>query len=132
MIKVKHPDESCNQMQEAFLAKCPIDERRFHELLFTHGNISYRYHQEARNFEPTEKDYEEWLGGLPENIRQDMQRKGFAACKGILSFTRYVNELRLGHKFLGQGPSVQDMLEVIPTAQKGNHPRLLFVGFPPA
>jgi hypothetical protein len=27
MIKVKHPDEECNQMQEAFLANCPADQR---------------------------------------------------------------------------------------------------------
>ncbi|GEO05527.1 hypothetical protein AAE02nite_31910 [Adhaeribacter aerolatus] len=92
MIKVKHPDESCNQIQETFLAKCPAEERRFHELLFTHGNISYRYHQEAKEFNPTVKDFEEWLEGLPENMRHDMQQRGFEACKGILSFTRYVNE----------------------------------------
>jgi hypothetical protein len=92
MIKVKHPDESCHQRQEAFLASCPADKRRFHELLFTHGNITYRYHQEAKTFKPTEADFKEWLEGLPENMRQDMELKGFKACKGILSFTRYVNE----------------------------------------
>jgi len=92
MIKVKHPDEECNQMQEAFLANCPADQRRFHELLFTKGNISYRYHQEARAFNPTVKDFEEWLAGLPDNMRHDMQQRGFEVCKSILSFTRYVNE----------------------------------------
>ncbi len=92
MIKVKHPDQDCNQMQEAFLAQCPADQRRFQELLFTNGNITYRYHQEARTFSPTVKDFEEWLAGLPTNIRQDMQQKGFEACQRILSFTRYVNE----------------------------------------
>lgn len=92
MITVKHPDEACNEMQEAFLYQCPADQRRFHELLFTHGNISYRYHQESKTFRPTVTDFEEWLTGLPVNIRQDMQRRGFEACKGILSFTRYVNE----------------------------------------
>jgi len=92
MIKVKHPDEACNQSQEEFLANCPPHQRRFNELLFTHGNISHRYHQEARTFAPTVADFKEWLEGLPENIRRDMQEKGFEACKGILSFTRYVNE----------------------------------------
>jgi hypothetical protein len=92
MIKVKHPDENCNQMQEAFLAKCPADERRYHELVFTCGNITYRYHQEARTFNPTVADFAEWLEGLPDSMRQDMQQKGFEACKGFLSFTRYVNE----------------------------------------
>ena len=92
MIKVKHPDESCNQMQEALLANCPAEKRRYFELLFTHGNITYRYHQEAREFNPTELDFKEWLEGLPENIRRDMERQGFEASKGLLSFTRYVNE----------------------------------------
>ncbi|RDC58671.1 hypothetical protein [Adhaeribacter pallidiroseus] len=92
MIKVKHPDEDCNQRQEAFLTQCPADQRRFHELLFTNGNIAYRYHQKARTFSPTVQDFEEWLEGLPPNMQQDMQQKGFEACQGILSFTRYVNE----------------------------------------
>ncbi|KAA5541977.1 hypothetical protein [Adhaeribacter rhizoryzae] len=92
MIKIKHPDEKCNFQQEQFLANCPESERRFHELLFTNGNISYRYHMQAKEFSPTVKDYEEWLEGLPENIRKSMQEKGFESCKTILSFTRYVNE----------------------------------------
>lgn len=92
MIKVKHPDPDCHQMQEEFLAQCPADQRRFHELLFTNGNITYRYHQEATTFQPTLIDFEEWLTGLPDNIRQDMQRKGFEGYKNALSFTRYVNE----------------------------------------
>ncbi len=92
MIKVKHPDEKCNIQQEEYLANCPENQRRFHELLFTNGNITYRYHIQAKDFAPTEQDFQEWLQGLPENIRKDMQQKGFEACKGILSFTRYVNE----------------------------------------
>ena len=92
MIKVKHPDESCNAMQAAFLDQCPAEQRRFQELLFTYGNIAYRYHHLAQEFAPTSQDYQEWLEGLPENVRRDMQDKGFEACKGVLSFSRYVME----------------------------------------
>jgi len=92
MIKVKHPDEDYNRQQEAFLANCPVEKHRYFELLFTHGNITYRYHSEAKAFDPTEVDFKEWLEGLPENIRRDMEYQGFEACKGVLSFTRYVNE----------------------------------------
>lgn len=92
MIKVKHPDPNCNQGQEAYLAKCPTDQRQFHELLFTVGNISYQYHNESRESNPAESDFKEWLASLPENIRRDMERQGFEACKGVFSFTRYVNE----------------------------------------
>lgn len=92
MIKVKHPDESCNAMQAAFLEQCPADQRRFHELFYTYANIVYRYHSGAREFAPTLQEYQEWLEGLPENIRKDMQEKGVDDCKGVLSFTRYVNE----------------------------------------
>jgi hypothetical protein len=92
MIKVKHPVESCNAMQAASLEQCPVDQRRFQELFYTYGNINYRYHNRAREFNLSLQDYQEWLEGLPENVRKDMQGKGFEACKGVLSFTRYVME----------------------------------------
>lgn len=92
MVKVKHPLEKYNRHQEEFLNACPASQRRMHELLFSVGNITYRYHLEARNCEPTEIDFEEWLEGLSDNIRKDMKAQGFEKCKGVLSFTRYVME----------------------------------------
>lgn len=92
MIKVKHPLPSCNESQEAMLEQLPEDQRRFHELLLSYGNATYRYHQEAAEHEPTEQDYREWLEGLPENVARGMAAKGFEECRTVLSFTRYVNE----------------------------------------
>ena len=91
-IRVKHPDQKCNISQAEFLVSCPADQRRFHELLFTYGNSAYLYHQKAKEFEPNKEDYEEWLEGLPEKMRKEMQKDGFEACKRVLSFTRYVME----------------------------------------
>lgn len=92
MIKVKHPHPECNIAQEKYLANCPQEDRRFHELLFTYGNITYRYHRDAGRLDPIEEDFKEWLQGLPENIRNKMQTDGFEACKKVLSFTRYIME----------------------------------------
>jgi hypothetical protein len=92
MIKVKHPDEKYNRSQEEMLAASPPDQRRFHELIFTVGNITYRYHQRSKDFRPTQEEYEEWLEGLAEDIRIKTQGLGFEQCKTILSFTRYVME----------------------------------------
>lgn len=92
MIKVKHPKEEINKNQEQFLSSCPLDQRRYHELLFTFGNITYRYHLEAERKKPNVEDYNEWLEGLPENMRKEMESKGFEWCKNVLSFTRYVME----------------------------------------
>ncbi len=92
MIKVKHPLESCNQQQAALLMSCPQEQKRYHELMFNYGNAVYRYHNNAEGYLPTELDFNEWLEGLPDNIRKDMERKGFEYCKKVLSFTRYVNE----------------------------------------
>jgi hypothetical protein len=92
MIKVKHPDPERNKHQEELLASLPPAMRHYHELMFTYGNITYRYHQEAKNFKPTEEDWQEWIEGLPENMRNAVQKEGFEKCKSILSFTRYVNE----------------------------------------
>jgi hypothetical protein len=92
MIKVKHPDEKCNQAQALFIANCPDEQKRYHELVFCNGNATYQYHQHADEFNPTDKDYKEWLQGLPPNVKKDMIERGFEQCRSILSFSRYVNE----------------------------------------
>ncbi len=90
MIKVKHPLEQMNINQENFIQNVSENEREFHELLFSYGNAVYIYH--SLDIEPTLQDFEEWLDGLDEVIRLDMQNKGFENCKSVLSFTRYVRE----------------------------------------
>lgn len=92
MIKVKHPIAEINQNQEQFIASCTPEQRQFHELMFTHGNITYRYHNDAKRFDPTQEDYKEWLEGLPQNIKVGMSKLGFEGCKTVLPFTRYVME----------------------------------------
>jgi hypothetical protein len=74
------------------VANAPAGQRRFHELLFTHGNITYCYHSRAKDFKPTQEDWRDWLEGLPANIRQDMEKEGFEQCKKAFPFTRYVME----------------------------------------
>ena len=93
---MKHPNKQQQQNQADFLANCPPEQREFHARLFRIGNATYRYHQLAASVkdEIPEEYYFEWLEGLPEPIREDMKKKGFEACKSILSFTRYVNERR--------------------------------------
>lgn len=92
MIVTTHPQEAVNKRQEEFLQKCPKESKRFHELLFSYGNATFRYHDQAKSYQPTETDFQEWIAGLPENIARTMCAKGFEGCKSVLSFTRYVNE----------------------------------------
>ncbi len=92
MITVKHPISYYNQTQEEFLNKAPQDERRFHELIFSVGNATYRYHQRSTQFSPSLQDYREWLAGLEPAVRSGMEALGFEKCKSVLSFTRYVME----------------------------------------
>lgn len=91
---MEHPDPKCQKIQEEFLKNCPEDEKEFHERFFRIGNAAYVYHQRATsiNDKVQEEYYHEWLEGLPETIRKDMQNKGFGACKTMVPFTRYVNE----------------------------------------
>ena len=89
---MEHPNKKQQQNQAKFLEKLPKDEREEHARLFRFGNASYIYYQEAEELEPTETDFKEWLTGLPENVRRDMEIQGFELCKGILSFSRYVME----------------------------------------
>lgn len=89
---MEHPNKEIQANQKEFLSKLDEAQRAEHARLFRVGNATYRYHRSAEQHEPTEIDYREWLEGLPELIRKDMGKKGFDKCKGILSFTRYVNE----------------------------------------
>jgi hypothetical protein len=89
---MQHPNKEQQENQRKLLAQLPEEEREEHARLLRFGNAAYIYHQEANKFEPTKKDFEEWLIGLPENVRKDMKNKGFEECKGIFSFTRYVME----------------------------------------
>jgi hypothetical protein len=91
---VKHPNQDIQKNQEQFLNSCPAEEKEFHSRLFRIGNAAYCYYQLAGSDEIPEEYFTEWLDGLPEPIRLDMKKKGFAACKSILPFTRYVNERR--------------------------------------
>jgi hypothetical protein len=87
-----HPDPKCVRAQEDFLANCDPQQRRFHELLFKFGNVSFRYHLAAKEFEPTLTDWNEWIDGLDEPMKSSFRKQGFDSCRGVLSFTRYVNE----------------------------------------
>lgn len=92
--KMKHPDPKCQQRQEDFLKECPENEKGFHQTLFRVGNAAYIYYQQAGqvNDKISEEYFYEWLEGLSENIRKDMENKGFEACKTMVPFIRYVNE----------------------------------------
>lgn len=83
-----HPDPDQNKYQAEFLESCAPDKRRMHELIFKIGNATFRYHQLARSFEPTEELWNEWIEGLQEPVRSGMQSMGFEKCKTVLAFTR--------------------------------------------
>lgn len=89
---MEHPNKKQMENQKKFLAELPEDQREKHARLFRFGNTAYIYHKKADEFEPTETDFQEWLTGLPKNIRNDMEILGLELCKGILSFSRYVME----------------------------------------
>ncbi len=91
-MNTTHPDPEKRKEQSDFLARCAPDKKRFHELMFMIGNVTFRYHQEAKEYKPSMEDWREWISGLNEPIKSSMEKKGFEWCKGILSFTRYVME----------------------------------------
>lgn len=106
MIHVKHPVADCNVFQESFVLAAPLEQRRFHELVFTIGNATILYHNRAKDFEPSETDYVEWLEGLPDNVRSVMGKMGFVECRNIIPFTRYVLE----KNDVGQEEFVQNLV----------------------
>ncbi|MDR2916183.1 MAG: hypothetical protein LBV74_15385 [Tannerella sp.] len=77
------------------MRNCPENEKEFHARIFRIGNAAYIYHQLATsttNNETLKVYYQEWLEGLPANIKADMETKEFDQCKNMFPFTRYVNE----------------------------------------
>ncbi len=89
---MKHPIEQMNINQEEFLKNLSPEERNFHAQIFRIGNAAYCYHNDAQDLQPTEQDFNEWIEGLPEQVKENFKNRGFDDCKGVLSFTRYVNE----------------------------------------
>jgi hypothetical protein len=89
---MEHPNKKQQECQKGFLEGLPEEQRHKHARLLRFGNASYIYHQQADEFEPNETDFEEWLTGLPKNIRNDMEMMGFELCRGVLSFSRYIME----------------------------------------
>lgn len=72
-----HPDPECNEYQAQFLSKCSPDQRSMHELVFKVGNATFRYQQLAKDFNPNEADWNEWLEGLEDPMKTAVKEKGF-------------------------------------------------------
>nr|WP_297914261.1 hypothetical protein [uncultured Allomuricauda sp.] len=89
---MEHPNKEQRERQAELLAQLPGKQREQQARMFRLGNAAFVYHRQANELEPTEEDFKEWLEGLPEKIREDMEIKGFELCKGVLSFTRHVLE----------------------------------------
>ncbi len=92
---MKHPNPETQKQQEKFLKRCPEEKREQREYMFRVGNAIYIYHQLAcqdKDDETLKIYYNEWLEGLTENFRKNMEWQGFEFCKTTLQFKRYVNE----------------------------------------
>ena len=90
---MEHPKKAQRDNQAAMLAAAPAEQKEYLKLLFSTGNAAYIYHTETRETViPTEADFNDWLAGLPDNVRKEMEVKGFEECKTMLPFTRHVME----------------------------------------
>ena len=92
---MKHPDLQIQKKQDDFLEKCSETDKEFHSRIFRVGNAAIHYHRLANSInddKTLQLYFEEWLEGLPINIRKNMKEKGLQKCKTMLPFTRYLNE----------------------------------------
>lgn len=96
----RHPLDQYHQSQLAFLRDLPVELRAYHARLFRLGNAAYRYQQQAEG-EVTEEDFRHWLEGLPDKMRQAMERDGFEKNKAPLPLRSHALERRVyaGHGF---------------------------------
>ncbi|WP_051397876.1 hypothetical protein [Runella limosa] len=93
LIYVKHPSLQIRENQIDSLLSKGDDNFDFWLLSMNFGNACYRYMSLARG-EETIEDFEEWLEGLPENIRKHFEEQGFEASKSAWPFRRHVMERR--------------------------------------
>jgi hypothetical protein len=93
LLYIRHPLDEQHNNQIETLTNFPYGMRENMAQTFRFGNASYRYYQELQS-DPTEEDYEEWLTGLPDNVRFGEMERGYQGCKGSLSLRRYSLEKR--------------------------------------
>jgi hypothetical protein len=91
LLYIKHPDLKLHENQVKFLEGLPDPDKAAHAQLFRLGNAAMHYYHKT---EPTRQDDEDWLTGLPENIKKAMTVKGYQECKSILRLQRHALERR--------------------------------------
>lgn len=91
LLYIKHPDLKLHENQVKILEGLPDSEKPEHAQLFRLGNAAMHYYHKT---EPTRQDYEDWLSGLPENLKKAMTAKGYQDCKSILPLQRHALERR--------------------------------------
>lgn len=89
----RHPFDAQHQAQLTFLRSLPEEMRADHARLLRLGNAAFRYQQQAEG-EVTEDDFRHWLEGLPDQMRQVMEREGFEKNKTALPLRRHALERR--------------------------------------
>lgn len=93
LLYVRHPFEQQHHNQMEALTNAAEGFREELAQTFRFGNASYLYYYE-QDSDPTEEDYQEWLTGLPENIRALESKAGYAASMKSLSLRRHGLERR--------------------------------------
>jgi hypothetical protein len=93
LLQPRHPQDKHHQMQLQALQQPPENQREEMARLFRLGNAAYQYQQLAAG-QITEADYQDWLTGLPDRMRQAMEKEGFESCKSSLGLRRHALERR--------------------------------------
>ena len=110
---MQHPNKKQHEIQMKFLAKLTKERVEEQARLFRFINAGYIYHKQANSLNPTKADFQEWLTGLPENTRINMEIIGFAWCKKAISFKRYIlekNDVGMDH-WMQQNLTEDDYME---------------------
>lgn len=92
LLYVRHPDPLLHKRQLELLDALPEAEKPEYARMLRFGNAAMHYYDSEA--QPTEDDYNDWLSGLPENIRASMRKKGYKDCKSVLGLQRHALERR--------------------------------------
>ena len=92
IVSMEHPNLKCQLEQAEFLASCDPSTKDHHSALLRISNAIFIYHQKAKEYSPTIRDWNEWLDNTKEPLKTAMQAIGFSGGRTTVPFRRFVLE----------------------------------------
>jgi hypothetical protein len=93
LLYIRHPDPHLYEYQLELLNNLREPKKSHLARSFRLGNASMRYYY-CNEEPPTEDDFNDWVYGLSDTVKESMIERGYQKCKTILGLQRHAMERR--------------------------------------